>query len=131
MILAIFTVLLVGQQAEPHPYSAQCLTEVAALTSENFDMRDDRLRGAAVAKTAQLMAASRDLVAAVVQVDAAQVASLADVERQEAAGTLPAGSLDVTRARFARQRAEYVDQAGQLRRLAPSCDWPAITAAAG
>lgn len=126
MIATFLFGLLLAGQAQPQAHSAQCLIEVAALTSEDFDIRNDRMRGAAIAKTDSLMTASRDLLVSLAEVERTQAASLAAVERQETAGELPAGSSEVTRARIARERAEHLRQARRLELLAPSCDWPAV-----
>lgn len=110
----------------PAQHSAQCLTEVAAMSGQRLDLLDARMRAAASAKVDALMAAHRSVTLAYSELREEQETYLASVPAQIAAGELPPGSEAVLQRQFEEESSNGLRAVRRSRDIAPSCDWPAL-----
>jgi len=111
-------------QERPYQYSAQCLVEIASMTSEQMDFADPEMVEAATAKANRLMDSQQRTINAGAALDVASVNMIALMRVEEAAGRLPPGSADVTAEQHRIHRLLVDNEHLDFRRTAPSCDWP-------
>lgn len=122
MIIAAALALAL-QTAPPEP-SAQCLMQIGALSGETFMITDERMRTAATAKYESIYRIHERLVAANREADRAEQVYLEKVKTDEAAGTLPRGSYEVTRSQLQREAMLRDANETAANYRTSSCVWP-------
>lgn len=126
MIIALaLAAIILPTDDRPYQQSAQCLVEIARLSGERLDILEPWMIEAAQRKADALWENRVKLRDAQAQVDIDSAATLAHAQTEEAAGRLPAGSVDVLRQQIARDREVVLQIERRDTFDTPSCRWPA------
>ena len=113
----------------PPSQNAQCLVEIAAMTGEDLDITEIRMRNLAKAKADALWINQRDLITATINLEEARRISIGLAPAEIRAGVLPEGSVEVMQRRYEREREVEARMIAELPIKAPSCLWPTREAA--
>lgn len=109
---------------EPPRQSAQCLTEIAALTGERLDMFDTDKLARAQRKADALYGSVQRIMASRVAVDSAHRDAMVVLGRQEAEGIAPRGAVEIADRDHRRERERDLIEDRVMLTETPNCEWP-------